>query len=82
MAKSAWMIHLAKYRKEHPGMSVPDTEKEAAKTYKKQRGDHDLAATNVGSNKSRSMKRMSRSKKYRSKTGGVTRTRKVTFPAG
>jgi len=35
MAKSAWMLHLAKFRKDHPGMDPKKIFGEAAKTYKK-----------------------------------------------
>ena len=50
MAKSAWMAHLQKFRKDHPNMSVPEAAKAAAKTYKKQAGGSamggDLSPTN------------------------------------
>ena len=35
MAKSAWMLHLAKFRKDHPDMDPKKVFGEAAKTYKK-----------------------------------------------
>ena len=38
MAKSAWMEHLAKFRKAHPDMPFAKVAQEAAKTYKKQCG--------------------------------------------
>ena len=45
MAKSAWMIHLAKFRKEHPGMDPKKVFGEAAKTYKKQSGGSALGGS-------------------------------------
>jgi hypothetical protein len=35
MAKSAWMLHLAAFRKDHPDMDPKKVFGEAAKTYKK-----------------------------------------------
>ena len=35
MAKSAWMDHMANFRKAHPGMPFAKVAQEAAKTYKK-----------------------------------------------
>ena len=34
-SKSAWMLHLAKFRRDHPGMDPKKIFGEAAKTYKK-----------------------------------------------
>jgi hypothetical protein len=38
MAKSAWMAHLAKFRKAHPEIHSKNMFGEAAKAYKKQAG--------------------------------------------
>ena len=43
MAKSAWMDHMANFRKAHPGMPFAKVAQEAAKTYKKQSGGSGLA---------------------------------------
>jgi hypothetical protein len=38
MAKSAWIAHLAKFRKEHPEINSKNMFGEAAKAYKRQAG--------------------------------------------
>jgi len=38
MAKSAWMLHVAAFRKAHPGMKPKAVFGAAAKTFKKQSG--------------------------------------------
>ena len=78
MAKSAWMAHLAQFRKAHPEIDPKKMFGEAAKTYKhKQLGGSALGLSpeNVhGGKKSRKSKK-SKSKKSKSKTSKSKRSK-------
>ena len=53
MAKNAWLEYLAKYRKQHPGKSMKQCMKDAAKAWKSQKGKSSKSSKSKGKKKKR-----------------------------
>ena len=57
MAKNAWLDFLAKYRKQHPGKSMKQCMKDAAKAWKSQKGKSSKSSKSKGKKKNAKFRR-------------------------